>query len=292
MTAGAPRSPSPQAPTILDRAIPEDWDDAYANRDHVPQAPEIIARWEREAPAFRDALGPRAKLNLPYPGPLGDAARERYDLFLPETEPRGLTVFIHGGYWMAFGPEVWSHLAAGPLARGWAVAMPAYTLAPNARVSDITRQMAAFLATAARQVSGPIRLSGHSAGGHLATRMLCGAGPEAALGRIERTVSLSGVHDLRPLLRTKLNDTLRLDAAEAAAESPALHVPRPGAQVCAWVGEAERPEFVRQSRLLANAWAGLGAATRLALDPGRNHFDVINALADPDSPLTAELSGD
>ncbi|MEM6441238.1 MAG: alpha/beta hydrolase, partial [Pseudomonadota bacterium] len=37
---------------------------------------------------------------------------------------------------------------------------------------------------------------------------------------------------------------------------------------------------------------GLGAATRLVLDPGRNHFDVIDALVDPDSPLTAELCGD
>ena len=292
MTAGAPRTEAYARPAMRTREVPADWDDAYANRDHVPQAPEIIARWERDAPAFRAALGPRARLNLPYPGPLGDAERERYDLFLPEGEPKGLTVFIHGGYWMGYAPELWSHLAAGPLAQGWAMAMPAYTLAPAARISDIVRQIAAFLAEAAQEIPGPIRLAGHSAGGHLAARMICGAGPEAFVKRIERTVSISGVHDLRPILRTQLNATLKMDAAEAEAESPALLTPVDGARITAWTGAEERPEFVRQAELLANAWAGLGAATRLALDPGRNHFDVIDALADAGSPLPAELCGD
>ncbi|MEM6439566.1 MAG: alpha/beta hydrolase [Pseudomonadota bacterium] len=293
MTAGAPRPPDPGgAPAPLDRAPPTDWDDAYANSAHVPEAPEIIARWERDAPAFRDALGPRARSGLPYPGPLNDAERERFDLFLPEGEPKGLTVFIHGGYWMGYHPSLWSSLAAGPLARGWAVAMPSYTLAPAARIGDIVRQIAAFLDAAAQQVPGPIRLSGHSAGGHLAARMVCGAAPEALLPRIERTVSISGVHDLRPIRRTALNDTLKIDAAEALAESPALLTPVEGARVTAWTGAAERPEFVRQAELLANVWVGLGAATRLVLDPGRNHFDVIDALADPASPLVAELCGD
>ncbi|MEO0680241.1 MAG: alpha/beta hydrolase [Pseudomonadota bacterium] len=279
------------APVVEDRPVPTDWDDAYANAPHIPDADAILAGWDVAAPAFRDALGPRARLGAPYPGPLGDA-RETCDLFLPDGAPRGLAVFIHGGYWMAFGPRTWSHLAAGPLARGWAVAMPSYTLAPQARIADITRQMAACLHALAAEVAGPIRLCGHSAGGHLATRMLCGAGPAAAVSRVERCVSISGVHDLRPLRRTRLNDTLRLDAQEAAAESPALRSPVDGACVTAWVGADERPEFVRQSALLANVWAGLGAATRLVVDPGRHHFDVIAGLAEADSPLTAELCGD
>ena len=51
----------------------------------------------------------------------------------------------------------------------------------------------------------------------------------------------------------------------------------------------ERPEFLRQSRLLADIWAGLGAATDSVVDPGRHHFDVIEALTRPDSPLTRTL---
>jgi hypothetical protein len=37
--------------------------------------------------------------------------------------------------------------------------------------------------------------------------------PGEVLARIRRVVSISGVHDLRPLLATKMNSELRLDRA-------------------------------------------------------------------------------
>jgi acetyl esterase/lipase len=52
-------------------------------------------------------------------------------------------VFVHGGYWLRFGRGDWSHLAAGPVARGWAVALPSYTLAPAARIAAITAEIGA-----------------------------------------------------------------------------------------------------------------------------------------------------
>ena len=105
------------------------------------------------------------------------------------------------------------------------------------------------------------------------------------------TVSISGVHDLRPLLRTRLNDALRLDAGQARAESPALLEPREGVRLTAWVGAGERPEFIRQNALLANVWTGLGALTRAVEEPGRHHFDVIDGLTQPESSLTEALFG-
>jgi hypothetical protein len=100
------------------------------------------------------------------------------------------------------------------------------------------------------------------------------------------------VHDLRPLLRTAINVDLRLDAAEAAAESPALLEPVAGARVHAWVGDAERPEFVRQTTLLANIWTGFDAQMSQTIVSGRHHFDVIEPLADPESDLVAALLAD
>ncbi len=105
-------------------------------------------------------------------------------------------------------------------------------------------------------------------------------------------VSISGVHDLRPLLATKMNATLRLDRAEAAAESPALLWPLPGANVHAWVGDAERPEFVRQTTLLANVWTGLGARMSQTVVPGQHHFSVIDPLCDPRSDLVEAMLGE
>ena len=185
-----------------------DWDDAYANGAHIPQADGFVPRWQNAAAAFRQAHPPQ---------PLG-----RGHLFRPAGTAQGLMVFVHGGYWMRFDPGLWSHLAAGALARGWAVALPGYTLAPQARIAQMTREVAAAV-------------------------------------------------------------------AEAAAESPALLAPRAGIPVTTWVGGMERPEFIRQSRLLANIWAGLGAATDCVIDPGLHHFDVIERLEQPDSPLLDRL---
>ena len=253
-----------------------DWDDAYANGAHIPHADTYVPRWTEAAAAFRAAHPPQD---------LG-----RGHLFLPDGTPRGLMVFIHGGYWMRFDPTLWSHLAAGALAAGWACAMPGYPLAPDARISDMTRIVADQIAQAAAQVAGPIALTGHSAGGHLAARMICpGVLPDAVATRVTACVPISPLTDLRPLLRTAMNDTLRLDAAESIAESPALLEPRAGIPVTTWVGGAERPEFIRHARLLANVWAGLGVATDCVIDPGRHHFDVIEGLADPASPLMRRL---
>jgi arylformamidase len=102
-------------------------------------------------------------------------------------------------------------------------------------------------------------------------------------------VSISGLHDLRPLLRTAMNDTLRIDERVAREESPALLSPVEGARVIAWVGGAERAEFRRQAQLLANIWTGLGAATSYVEMPDRHHFDVIDDLGDPASALINAL---
>jgi acetyl esterase/lipase len=267
-----------------------DWDDAYANRAHIPGADAIIATWAPSAREFRTELGARARLDLPY----GTAPRHRLDLFLPEESPKGLAVFVHGGYWMAFDKSEWSHLARGAVAAGWAVALPSYTLAPGARLAEITREIAAAVGRAAGEIPGPIRLAGHSAGGHLVTRMACDGGPldPALRARLAHVLSISGLHDLRPLRATSMNDTLRIDEAEARAESPALLDPAPGTRLTAWVGAAERPEFLRQTDLLANAWSLPGLATRAHHDPHRHHFDVIAGLADRLHPLTHAFTGE
>ena len=267
----------------------EDWDDAYANGVNIARGERWPGVWVEAARPFRDrqAGGDRARLDLSY----GDAPRHRFDLFLPQGAPKGLVVFVHGGFWMKLDQTFLSHLAAGPLAHGHAVAMPTYTLCPDIRVSGIVGEVARAVEAAAGMVEGPVRLAGHSAGGHLVTRMICADSPlpEAVRKRIANTVSISGLHDLRPLMNTKMNETLRLDAGEAAAQSPALLAPMPGARLVCWVGAAERSEFVRQNALLANVWTGLGATTLCVEEPDRHHFDVIDGLADPAHALTATL---
>jgi hypothetical protein len=136
-------------------------------------------------------------------------------------------------------------------------------------------------------------LSGHSAGGHLASRMVSATSPlpEIVRHRIRNVVSISGVHDLRPLMKTSMNVTLRIDEAEALAESPALLRPMANARITCWVGGSERQEFLRQNALLANVWTGLGAKTAEVVEPDRHHFSIIDGLTDPGHHLTQTLLG-
>ena len=270
-------------------AMIEDWDDAYANGAFIEAAQDYPAQWAEAAARFRGAMGEqgRAECDIAY----GESERQRLDIFRPQADVRGLVVFVHGGYWRAFDKSVWSHLASGPVKRGWAVAVPSYDLAPTVSIGAITRQVGAAVARAATLVDGPIRLTGHSAGGHLVTRMICVDSPLAqnVRQRIDRIVSISGLHDLRPLLKTAMNDDFRMTQAEAMAESPALKQPIENVDLVCWVGAQERPEFIRQSELLANIWTGFGIEASVQRAAGEHHFNVIDGLADPQSPLTRAL---
>ena len=267
-----------------------DYDAAYDNGGSIANASSYLPRWQAEARAFREALtaAGRAELGVSY----GDKPRQHYDLFRPESEPKGLVVFVHGGYWKAQEIGNWSHFAGGALARGFAVVLPEYTLCPEATIPEITREIGRFLDQVAARIEGPIRLSGHSAGGHLVTRMLCTNAPIAAetATRIDRTASISGCHDLRPIMLTGMNAVLGLDEQTARAESPALLEPRAGIDLLCVAGGAELAEFRRQNALLANVWHGFGGKTRAAEIAGRHHFDVVDDLLDPVSELVAYLT--
>ncbi|MEM1274147.1 MAG: alpha/beta hydrolase [Pseudomonadota bacterium] len=264
-----------------------DWDDWFENGGYIPGGSDFPAIWAKAAAEFRARAG--GLIDHPY----GPGKRQVLDLFEPEGTPKGLVVFVHGGYWLRFDKSSWSHLAIGPLSRGWAVAMPSYTLAPEAEIGDMVGEIAWAIATAAARVPGPVRLTGHSAGGHLVTRMACDPAPldPETAGRIDRVISISGVHDLRQLQLTKMNDQLRLGAAEAIAQSPALLTPRKDLSVVAWVGAQERPEFLRQARMLEEAWSMEGAQVRAVYESDRHHFNVIDGLREPGSPLLAALVG-
>ena len=257
-----------------------DMDRAYSNGAFIAGAERYPPLWAEKAAAFRAGLGERARLDLPY----GAAERQKFDLFLPHAVPKGLLIYVHGGYWLAFGRDSWSHLAGGALARGWACAMTSYTLAPQARISAITVEIGSSVDAAAGMVAGPVVVTGHSAGGHLAARMGCVDAPLAT--RVARVVPISPVAELAPLMQTLMNEKLGITAAEAARESPARLPLRSGVSAHVWVGGQERPAFLWQARHLSEHWdCGWTVAG------GRHHFDVIDELSDPGSALMEACLG-
>lgn len=255
-------------------------DEAFANAKYIPGGADYYGRWQENAARFCAALGPRAVMHRPY----GTGKRNWFNLFLPAEAPLGTVIFIHGGYWLETGPDDYSHLAAGALARGWAVAMPGYTQAPENPISAITAEIAASLPMIAAEATGPILVTGHSAGGHLTARMAQLDHASEVAARLQGFVPISPISDLRPLMETTMNADLGLDRAEAWAESPALGVRPAKRRVHVWVGGEERPAFLDQARRLGNAWS-----CPVTVEAGRHHFDVIEGMEAPDSALMQTL---
>lgn len=256
-------------------------DDAYDNSGHVEGAADYPPRWTAQAQAFRDSLGARAQMGVRY----GPSPRQTFDFFTPAGVSRGTMMFVHGGYWKAFDAATWSHLAAGALAKGWGVAMPSYDLCPDVTIPQIAEQIAAALTKVADRTQGPLALAGHSAGGHLVARIM----DPLLLGsevrdRVAQIVSISPVADLAPLMETTMNEVLQIDEGTAQSGSPVNMSPPHGVSVTVWVGADERPAFLEQAEALSRAWG----AKQVVVE-GKHHFDVIDALADPDSDMIAAL---
>jgi len=254
----------------------------YNNRGKMPDSPEIIARWARDAAAFRAARRGSLEADLAY----GPTPRQKLDMFWP-GDNRGVPVamFIHGGYWQALDKSWVSHLASGLLAHDIAVCMPSYDLCPEVSLAAIVEQLRLAAAFVLRRHGWPLFVTGHSAGGHLAAMLA--VTDWSARGLPARSISgcyaLSGLFDLQPLVSTSVNIKLGLDAAEAARLSPVL-LARPACRVDAAVGALEGVEYERQSRAIAQAWGGEWHVLE-----NHNHFTVIDPLRDPGSDMVALL---
>jgi arylformamidase len=228
------------------------------------------------------AYGPAARQRLDITGPLGTGLRP------------GLA-FIHGGFWQEGGKGGSGFAARAWVARGWVHVGIGYTLAPQARLRGIVAEIAAALgflrAEGPRFGLDPARLvlAGHSAGGHLAAAMLAGMGGFDPPG-LAGVVPVSGVFDLAPVAASYVNDVAAMDAAEVAALSPLYTDPAADVPFHLVIGADEPPAFHAQTAALAAAWGQRLSRLGTTVAPGRDHFDVLDELADPASPTFAAIA--
>jgi arylformamidase len=257
-------------------------DAAYDNTAAVPARGAIVADWAaRSATVRREHAG---HLDLAY----GESARERLDLFLAADPNAPTLAFIHGGYWQMNDKENFAFVAEGLLPRGINLAVVEYTLAPAARLDRIVAELRRAVGWLAAHLgdygADPARLyaSGHSAGGHLTATTM-------PLPAVRGGLAISGIYDLEPIRLNYLNDKLRLDPAEAARNSPLLHLPAQANDLVIAYGTNELPELCRQSIAYARAWSERGLPGRLLPADGADHFTILEALAAPRGVLTSAL---
>ncbi len=269
---------------------PEFVERGYNNRAAVPDHPRWLAHFPAVSARARAALSP--KIDLRYgPGP-----KETLDLFLPAGPARGTFVFLHGGYWRMLDKSDFSFVAEPFVAAGIAVAVANYDLCPEVSIATIVEQSRRAVAWLVRDggarsaETGRIVVGGHSAGGHLAAMLLTTDWNAWGLARdpLAGSVSVSGVHDLTPLIQFSYNADFKLDDAQAARVSPVHQSPRSQAPLLLAVGADETSEFIRQTRILWEAWPANrppGARAPLII-PDRHHFSVVVDYADAESELT------
>jgi Esterase/lipase len=256
-------------------------DRQYNFRKLVPEHVDFFARWEAQSAAVRGRLGGTCDI------PVGPHPRQKVDFF-PAEPNAPLLVFIHGGYWRALSKDMHAFIAEPFVTRGVAVALIGYGLCPDVTMDElighaqhgldwIIDHAAEFGADSRR-----LLLAGHSAGGHLAATLLS-RNPE----RVNGAIAISGIYDLEPLLHFEVNEQLRLDADSARRLSPVHNVPAPAPAplLALALGAEETDEMHRQQADQAQAWAAAGNAVQEIVEPGANHFSVMDRFADPDSAL-------
>jgi arylformamidase len=272
--------------------MPIDYEAEYNNRARVPEHAAIFERWQKEAAAYREeaAREKRAELGLSY----GPSPRQTLDIFAAKDAASApLALFIHGGYWRSLEPRIFSHMARGLNARGIGVAVAGYDLCPQVTISEIIDQIRQATLVLHRRFSKRVTVYGHSAGGHLAACMLAtdwaALEPKARADLVPAAYAISGVFDLAPLMGVSMNQDLRLDEQQVHEASPVFWPLAADRTLDAVVGGLESSEFLRQSKIIVEAWGKGRAETRYEAVPGANHFTVIDPLSDPASKMVARL---
>jgi acetyl esterase/lipase len=232
-----------------------------------------------------------------HPGVVYDEpSGERLDVWgVEDGRPRPVFVFLHGGYWRALSRADSAFMARTLDGQGVATVVPDYTLAPEATLEEIVRQVRASIAWVHRHGRDhgldPDRIvvGGSSAGGHL-TGMTMVDGWQRAFGVpddvVKAAMPFSGLFDIRPLTRVYVNQWLGLDVARAAALSPGLIPSARRCRAIVTVPEHDGTGFVEQSRRFARYW---GETAELMVVPDRDHFDVVLDLADPSAQVSRAL---
>jgi arylformamidase len=250
---------------------------AYDNNAAVADSPCWIEQRNGASALYRNAYN--AKLDLAY-APISE--RTAFDLY-PAADPQApCLIFLHGGYWQRNSREVFACVAEGPAAAGWSVAIPGYSLAPQASLAAIVAEIGLaldWLAAHGRDhgIAGPLIIAGWSAGAQLAALHL--DHPSIAAG-----LAISGVYELSYLRDTGLNQALQLSDAEIETLSPLRLAPTRKPLTIAF-GARELPALVHDALQLHAMRNAAGAPGSLLPIEGADHFSIIAELQKADGAL-------
>ena len=271
-------------------------DAAYDQTAYAPNRQQIAQRAAANNELVRARLGPPLRLSY------GPTEIEQLDLYQTVAGREPIQVFIHGGAWRggsakgsAFAAEVFVTAGAHYMA-------PDFVRVQDAggnlmAMADQVRRAIAWIYRNATSFGGDperIYISGHSSGAHLAgVAVTTDWRRDFSLPAdvIKGAVLVSGMYDLRGPRLSSRSSYVRFDDSTEESLSPQRHLDRLTTPLIVAYGSFETPEFQRQSRDFAAAVKAAGKPVELIRGDGYNHFEFIETLGNPYSPLARAALG-
>ncbi|MBS7807233.1 alpha/beta hydrolase [Variovorax sp. PCZ-1] len=253
-----------------------------------------VMTWAREA----DFSGLQVQRGLAY----GAHRLQRMDVFAPQAAHHApILIFWHGGGWTNGYREYVHFMAKHVCASGMILIAPSYRLVSTHKLPAAYEDALACLAHVhahASEFGGNtqrILLSGHSAGGHLAS-LLALRKQSPAHSSIQACLPISAIMDLhhpapppdsleervyKLVLQNPLDDTLMSPLCWAAGNNIPFEL---------FIGEHDSERVRLSNRRLHTLLKTQPAPAALHQHAGQSHFDTHTSLMQPNHPWYRQLA--
>ena len=220
----------------------------------------------------------------------GPSTLETLDLF-PGERGGAVLIFLHGGYWRTLDKKLFNFIAKHLVDCGITFVNVNYGLAPEISIDEIVAQIRKAVMWIVNNIDkygadpNQISISGHSAGGHLATMMcLTDWVDEFKVKKpIKGNIVISGLFDLEPLLRISVNKELKLTTTSAKRNSPIDMIHKHDIPMLFAVGEHETQAFKQQTIRFLDEFRKKGNDAELEIMNNCNHFSVLEFFANEEN---------
>ena len=264
----------------------------YSPREAVPEHPVWKAQWTLASVLARSDR--EGRLRVPY----GPTPGQTLDIF-PAKEPASpINVFVHGGFWRFLDSFDHTLVAPAVLDAGGASILLNYDLCPVVPLTEVVRQVRSALKWVwdhAEEANGDrdrIYISGHSAGGHLASLMCTGdynrdfGLPDDA---VKGATIVSAMLDLEPIMLVPGAEELSVTEDMVKALSPRHHPPAPHIPLVVAVGALETDEWIRQTEDMMAVLREQDSPSVYLKPRFDQHYSILLSLGNPMSELCSAM---
>ena len=220
----------------------------------------------------------------------GDSEKQKIDIYYPPdsiaNKPPTVIVIIHGGGFQEGNKEMYAFMSKYLLEAGYTTVLIGYDLAPSKTVQGIINEINDGVGYVCNYFPrANIVLMGHSAGAYLTVSAACNKSLN-----VKGIIPISGVFDLRLLVKTSLNVVVQLTEAEATRLSlnNELSIPK-SVKSLVLVGGDESPGFIKESKDLFERLKTTTENAEFRILKDEDHFSIVESFNTKDHPVLQEV---